>query len=110
MRHNSAVPPTMDEPLRALRLSHHDLAEIAGRLDAAALDAGSYCRDWSRAQVFSHLGSGAEIALGNLRAGLGEGPEPDHEAVWARWNALPPDGMARGFVESDDRYLTAVER
>jgi len=103
------MPPPIDDLLQALRLSHNQLAGIAGRLDAAALTAASYCRDWNRAQVFSHLGSGAEIALHALRAGLGEAPEPDREGIWARWNALPPEAMARGFVEADDRYLAVVE-
>jgi uncharacterized protein (TIGR03083 family) len=104
------MPPPIDDLLQALRLSHDQLAGIAGRLDGAGLTAASYCRDWHRGQVFSHLGSGAEIGLNGLLAGLGEAPEPDREEIWARWNALPPDGMARGFVESDDRYLAAVER
>jgi uncharacterized protein (TIGR03083 family) len=104
------MPPPIDDLLQALRLSHDQLAGIAGRLDSAALTGPSYCRNWNRAQVFSHLGSGAEIGLNSLRAGLGEAPEPDREGIWARWNALPPEGMAGGFVASDDRYLAAVER
>src|SRR6266568_5939686 len=103
------MPPPIDAVLHALRHSHDELAGIAARLDGAALDARSYCRDWTRAQVFSHLGSGAEIGLAWLRTSLGEGPEPDREAIWARWNALPPEGMAGGFVEHDDRYIAAVE-
>jgi Mycothiol maleylpyruvate isomerase N-terminal domain len=62
------------------------------------------------ARVFSHLGSGAEIGLATLRAALGEGPEPDREAIWARWNGLSPEQMVGGFVGHDDRYLTAVEQ
>jgi uncharacterized protein (TIGR03083 family) len=104
------MPPAIDDLLKALRISHDQLAGIAGRLDAAALAAPSYCRDWSRAQVFSHLGSGGEIGLNSLRAALGEAAEADREEIWARWNALPPEGMARGFIEADDRYLTAVEQ
>jgi uncharacterized protein (TIGR03083 family) len=103
-------PPPVDDLMRALRLSYDQLAKIAARLDGPALTAGSYCRDWNRAQVLSHLGSGAEISLNALRAGLDGAPEPSREEIWARWNALPPGAMARGFVESDDRYLAAVER
>jgi uncharacterized protein (TIGR03083 family) len=103
------MPPTVDA-LPALRRSHDQLRAIAGRLSGDELTVRSYCRDWNRAQVFSHLGSGAEISLAGLRAGLGEGPEPDRQQIWARWNALPPEEMARGFVEFDDQHLTAVER
>lgn len=107
---NAGMPSPIDALLPALRASHDQLAEIAGTLDGAGLAARSYCTDWSRAQVFSHLGSGAEISLGSLQAALSGDPEPDREQIWARWNALPADEMARGFVESDDRYLTAVEQ
>jgi uncharacterized protein (TIGR03083 family) len=103
------MPPVIDDLLLALRTSYDGIAGIAGRLDAAGLTAPSYCRDWNRAQVFSHLGSGAEIGLNSLRAGLGEAPEPDREEIWARWDALPPEGMAGGFVKSGGQYLAAVE-
>jgi uncharacterized protein (TIGR03083 family) len=103
------MPPTIDDLVTALRISHDQLAGIAGQLDAAALSDRSYCTDWDRARVFSHLGSGAEIGLNSLRTALDEAPEPDREAIWARWNALPPEGMAAGFVEADDRYLAAVD-
>jgi uncharacterized protein (TIGR03083 family) len=104
------MPASIDELVRVLRISHRQLADVAARLDGDGLRAGSYCREWNRAQVFSHLGSSAEIGLGSLRAALGEGEEPDREAIWARWNALPPEDMASGFVEADDRYLAAVEQ
>jgi uncharacterized protein (TIGR03083 family) len=103
------MPPAIGDLLKALRISHDQLADIAGRSDVAALADPSYCRDWNRAQVLSHLGSGAEIGLNTLRAALDEGPEPDREEIWARWNALSPTGMAEAFVESDDRYLAALE-
>jgi uncharacterized protein (TIGR03083 family) len=103
------MPPAIGALLTALRASHRQLAGIASQLDGAALTAGSYCRDWNRAQVLSHLGSGAEISLGGLRAGLDGTPEPSRDEIWPRWNALPPEAMASGFVEADDRFLAAVE-
>jgi uncharacterized protein (TIGR03083 family) len=105
-----AVPPTVDELLRVLRTSHNQLAATAAKLDAADVAAPSYCTDWNRAQVLSHLGSGAEIGLATLRAALGAGPAPEPEKIWDRWNALPPEEMARGFVEHDDLHLTAMEQ
>lgn len=104
------MPPSIDELLKALRGSHDQLAELARQLDEAALTAPSYCRDWDRAQVLSHLGSGAEIGLNGLRAVLTQAPEPDREEIWARWNALGPHEVALGFIEADDRYLTAIEQ
>lgn len=105
-----AVPPTVDELLRVLRASHDQLVDTAGQLDAAGVAAPSYCSDWNRAQVFSHLGSGAEIGVATLRAALGEGPAPENEKIWDRWNAMSPAEMASGFVEWDGRHIAAMEQ
>ena len=56
--------------VRAARASHDRLSGIVGTLDAAGLRQQSYAKEWSIAQVLSHLGSGAEIFLLNLEAGL----------------------------------------
>jgi uncharacterized protein (TIGR03083 family) len=34
---------------------------------------------------------------------------PENQAVWDRWNALPPADQAAGFVESDERLVAAYE-
>jgi len=49
--------------VRALRASHERLDTVVRRLDAESLVQGSYCDEWSIAQVLSHLGSGAEIMM-----------------------------------------------
>jgi len=43
--------------ISALRASHDRLAGIAGTLDADGLREQSYAKEWSVAQVLSHLGS-----------------------------------------------------
>jgi hypothetical protein len=62
------VTATTERLLAALRRCHDDLAIRVRSLDEAALGRRSYCIEWSVAQVLSHLGSGAEIALAQLRA------------------------------------------
>jgi uncharacterized protein (TIGR03083 family) len=104
------VPPSVEESLQVLRASHNVLADIAKQLDGDAVASGSYCDDWNRGQVFSHLGSGAEIGLGTLRAALGQGEAPENEQIWDRWNAMSPADMAAGFVEWDDRHIATMEQ
>jgi uncharacterized protein (TIGR03083 family) len=106
----TAEPPSTDDLLSVLRASHQQLAALAGRLRRIDLSRPSYAREWTVAQVYSHLGSGAEIGSAAVRAALGgitTPPEP--EPIWARWNAKAPEDMATSFVEADDRYLAAME-
>ncbi len=100
------------EVVSALRHSHHDLAGFAAGSGPADLTAASCCPDWTRAQVLSHLGSTAEIALANLEAARAGGepfPTDRYAPVWARWDGLDPAGQAAGFVQADGAYVTALE-
>jgi uncharacterized protein (TIGR03083 family) len=102
----------VDRLLAALCRSHEGLAARAQTLDETGLTRRSYCTDWSVAQVLSHLGSGAEIALAQLRAAragtasLGSG---DFRAVWARWDARTPQQQAAAFAEAVPRLHDAVD-
>nr|WP_221377366.1 maleylpyruvate isomerase family mycothiol-dependent enzyme [Actinoplanes polyasparticus] len=94
--------------IAALRAEHDGLLAFT----AEHLTDTSGASDWTVAQVFSHLGSGAEIALAAFRAELGEAekPGPDfNQSVWDRWNALSPDAQAAGWRESDNRFVAALE-
>jgi uncharacterized protein (TIGR03083 family) len=88
--------------LSALRASHDQLAELADRLGPADLTRPSYASDWTVAQVYSHLGSGAEILMPGAATSR-------PERVWARWDAKTPAAMVRDFVEADERFLTAAD-
>ena len=59
--------------------------------------------------MFSHLGSGAEIGREELSAALAGEEPPARETVWARWDALEPADMVRGFAASDASYLAAID-
>jgi uncharacterized protein (TIGR03083 family) len=102
------MPADTAELLRALRASYEQIAPVAARVEAVT--GPSYCDDWSIAQVFSHLGSGAEIGCNLLRSALGDGDAPPPEEIWTRWNALSPAEMAAGYVTSTGRYLDAYEQ
>jgi uncharacterized protein (TIGR03083 family) len=98
--------------IATLRESHDRLAGLADPLTPEQVRAQSYDRDWSNAQLLSHLGSGAELSLLRLPAAFGEGEAPGPEgnqAVWDVWNAKSPDDQAADAIESDERYVASLE-
>ena len=99
----------MSNPLTdALRHSQERLADLARPLDRAHRRAPSYDTDWSVAQVFSHLGSGAEIFDLMVAAGLDDGPMPGPEVfapIWERWNAKTPDEQVADSLVADERLV-----
>jgi uncharacterized protein (TIGR03083 family) len=104
--------PTTHIPdlLSTLRASHHQLAALADRLGPCDLTHRSYAREWTVAQVYSHLGSGAQIGLAAVHAALNRSDAPpDPEPIWARWNAKTPQAMATDYIDADDHYLTTME-
>jgi len=98
--------------IAALRRSHDDLVRFVDDFDERLLETGSGAADWAVAQVLGHLGSGAEIAYGTLRAALDGGPAPDREAlvpIWERWNTLLPLDALAAFRQSDERLVAEYE-
>ncbi len=98
--------------IAVLRHSHDRLAGLVRPLAPEQLRVNSYCRDWSVAEVLSHIGSGAEISLLMLPAALGEAEPPGQEAfqqVWDAWNAKSPEEQAADALESDERQVAALE-
>jgi len=106
------VAPDARTYIATLRESHDRLAALAAPMTPEQVREQSYCRDWSNAQVLSHLGSGAEIALLGLPGALGEGEPVGREAyqpVWDTWNAKSPDDQAADAIESDGRHVATLE-
>jgi uncharacterized protein (TIGR03083 family) len=98
--------------VRAVRASHDRLAGIVAGLDADSLRAQSYATEWSIADVLSHLGSGAEIFLLSIDAGVAGGDPPATEAyqpIWDTWNALSPEEQAARSVTANEALVTRVE-
>ncbi len=98
--------------VRAVRASHDRLSGIVAGLDADGLRQRSYAREWSIADVLSHLGSGAEIFMLSLNAGL-TGAEPptsdDFQPIWATWNARPPQEQAAICVTANEALVSRLE-
>jgi uncharacterized protein (TIGR03083 family) len=98
--------------IETLRRSHDRLAQLAEPLTSDELRDQSYCTDWSVAQVLSHLGSGAEIALMMLPGALGEAEPVSRDAfpaVWDKWNAKSPGDQAADALAVDERQVSTLE-
>jgi uncharacterized protein (TIGR03083 family) len=99
--------------IATLRNSHERLAALVRPLSPEQVRAQSYDRDWSVAQLLSHLGSGAEIALMSLPGALGQAEPVDRAAfqpVWDVWNAKSPDEQAADCLIWDEKYVRALEQ
>jgi len=98
--------------ISVLRASHANLADAVAALGADRVTDQSYCRDWSVAQVLSHLGSGAEISLLTLRSAIGAGEPagPDaFPAIWDRWNAKAPADQVADGLAADEEHISTLE-
>jgi uncharacterized protein (TIGR03083 family) len=102
-----------DRTIDADHRTYERLARLVGTLDDDQLTQPSGASEWTVAQVLSHLGSGAEITLGTLRAAQ-SGTEPAADAnqvVWARWDAMRPREQADGYLRAGrelDRALAEL--
>jgi uncharacterized protein (TIGR03083 family) len=99
--------------IATLRHSHDRLANLVAPLTPDGVRAQSYCRDWTIAQVLSHLGSGAEIALLMLPGALGRSEPVSRDAfqpVWDRWNAMSPDDQAATALATDSEHVRTLEQ
>jgi uncharacterized protein (TIGR03083 family) len=106
------VPSEPRTWIAILRQSHDRLDKLVGALTPEDIRAQSYDTEWSIAQVLSHLGSGAEIALMTLPGALGEGAPASREvfpAVWEVWNAKNPDEQAADGLAWDEKYVRTLE-
>jgi uncharacterized protein (TIGR03083 family) len=102
----------LDQRIAALRTSRDRLVSIAGSLTPEQLRGRGYPSEWTIAQVLSHLGSGAEIGLLTLDAGLAGGEPPSREqfpAIWDSWNNKTPDDQAADSLRADTAYVEKVE-
>jgi uncharacterized protein (TIGR03083 family) len=99
--------------IAALRNSHERLASLVEPLTPEQLREPAYPTEWSVAQVLSHLGSGAEIALLTLPATLGQGEPVGRDAfqpIWDVWNAKSPDDQAADSLSADEKHVRALEQ
>lgn len=104
------VEVSVDELVPVLRASHERLAAALSPLSDEQLSDGSYCRDWTVAQVASHLGSGAEIFGKFVDCGVTHEPATavEFQHVWDAWNAKSPRAQTTDVVQADAALLGRV--
>lgn len=110
----TSLPAAADpsEILTALHHSHDRLEALALTLGPEDVTGSAYPTDWTIAQTYSHLGSGAEIFSLLLAAGVAGSPPPEQEefvAVWDVWNAKTPLAQVTDAVVEDAALLAAVD-
>jgi uncharacterized protein (TIGR03083 family) len=96
----------------ALRRSHDHLAALVAGLDASGVRGPSYDKEWSIAQVLSHLGSQAEIFGALLDAGVNGEDPPGQESfppIWDAWNARSPEEQATDSIAANGRFVRRLE-
>ena len=103
------------EWIAVLRNSHERLLGLVGPLAPEQISGPSYCKDWTVAQVLSHLGSGAEIGMIMLPVALGQADPASagreaFQPVWDRWNAMSADNQAAAGLVADAQYVSALDQ
>jgi uncharacterized protein (TIGR03083 family) len=96
----------------ALRHSHNRLRALAEPLTADQLQQRSYAREWSIAQVLSHIGSQSEVFGLFLDAGLNGEDPPGRDAfppIWDAWNTRSPQAQAADAVVADEALVERIE-
>lgn len=96
----------------ALRHSHDRLAALVAGLDDDDIRSGSYCDDWTIAQVCSHLGSGAEIGLDWIDAAVTHRDPMSRQAmeqIWDKWNRRSSREQLSEAVRTDDQHVARLE-
>lgn len=106
----SGDPATVIEQLRS---SHERLLHELGALGEGGLAGPTACSQWSVGRVVAHLGSGAEIALSTLEAGLaghdqGTGPEA-MARVWQLYDALDDRAATQRSISANETLLERLE-
>ena len=110
-----ALRPVQPSPIPRLpRCAGTTRTWRAGRVDSTTTiwPEQSGASEWSVAQVLSHLGSGAEIALAGLQAAAAGTDRPGQDfnlGVWDRWNAMTPRQQADGFLTANEALVSAYE-
>jgi uncharacterized protein (TIGR03083 family) len=97
------------QTLAALDRSVARLAQLARTLDDADVTGQAYPAEWTIAQTFSHLGSGAEIMRRRVESIIAgrELPGDFMQEVWDEWNARSPVAQ-RDDAGASDAALMAV--
>jgi uncharacterized protein (TIGR03083 family) len=97
------------DPIAVLRASHERLRSVTAPLTPEEVRAPAYPSQWSVAQVFSHLGSGAQIMSLSLDAAPEAAPREAYQPIWDTWNAKDADAQVADALASDAALVARIE-
>lgn len=98
--------------IAALRKGHDELVARLAALGPDDIVQTSGSKDWTVAQVVSHLGSGAVITKATLDgaiAGTGNQGMDFNKTVWAHWDGLTPAEQVAEFPAVNEALVSAFE-
>lgn len=101
----------MTSRLHLLRGSVEHLGDVASRIDESEYASPAYPSEWTVADTFSHLGSGAVIGERRFEDSV-EHRDSDptfNTSVWDEWNAKDPAAQVQDALVSDVSFLTHLE-
>jgi uncharacterized protein (TIGR03083 family) len=101
----------MSKRLQALRASVEHLQSVANLIDPSDYESPAYPSDWTIADTFSHIGSGAVITKRRAEDSVADrDPDPDFNAsVWDEWNAKAPQAQVIEALAADQSLLAFFE-
>jgi uncharacterized protein (TIGR03083 family) len=101
----------MSSRLQVLRESVQHLNHVASSIDSAEYTSSAYPSEWTIAQTFSHLGSGAVIGQRRFEDSLAqrESDPTFNTSVWDEWNAKEPANQVLDSLASDAALLSTLE-
>jgi uncharacterized protein (TIGR03083 family) len=100
----------MPDALDAIRSSAARLTALVRPLTDDGIVQPAYPREWTIADVLSHLGSGSVIAQRALTDTLSGATTPDafNQVVWDEWNAKSPRDKVDDGLSEIDAYAAHV--
>lgn len=101
----------MTTRLEVLAGSVEHLRDVASQLSPDDYLAPAYPSNWTIADTFSHLGSGAVIGQRRLEDAVRhrDGDPAFNTSVWDEWNAKSPSAQVADCLTSDAELLAAFE-
>lgn len=101
----------MSDRLQVLRESVLHLNDVASRIGPVDYVSSAYPSEWTIADTFSHLGSGAVIGQRRFEDSIAqrEGDPTFNTSVWDEWNAKDPTDQVVDCLASDAALLSCFE-
>jgi uncharacterized protein (TIGR03083 family) len=97
--------------LQALEGSVQHLKAVTSEIDPGDYTSSAYPSEWTIADTFSHLGSGAVIGKRGFEDSVAHSDRDAgfNQSVWDEWNAKDPSDQVSDSLISDAAYLACLK-